>query len=290
MANNGLSTHNKTTAAHSAPVFPVAPPASAPPGSEPRCEIVLVTPELAAEWLKANTFNRRIQKRHVRQMANDLLEGRWPFNPQPISFGTDSSLLDGQHRLTAIVLAGVPVRMAVWFNVPLDARRIMDTGKTRSLSDVASITKSQAAVVNAMLRGMNHHPIATMSEKVVIFNRFTNEINFVLEQMSSAPKRGIGQAAVLGAITRASFHVSADEIAHFCKVLATGMPEQPRDATVIRLRDRLLQVRNGGGTTTSNEVYAYTISALRAFTEGRTLSKIYAASSDPYPLPTVASE
>lgn len=288
MANNGLGTHNKNNAVF----YAHAPTAGSGDGrgdGSPRCEVILVTPEMATEWLKANTMNRKIRKSHVRTLVRDIREGRWPFNPQPISFGTDGSLLDGQHRLHAIAMAETPVQLAVWFNVPLDARRVMDTGQTRNLSDIAGITKTQAAVAQSMIRGMGGHISASMAEKVVVFNRFATEIDFVIDQMGAAPKRGIGQASVLAAIVRASFYLKASDIAHFCEVLSSGMPKEDRDATVIRLRDRLLQVRTGGGTSAS-EVYAYTVSALRAFSEGRALSKVYAASSDPYKLPDPTGE
>lgn len=72
-----------------------------------------VTPEMASTWLKRNTKNRTISQDHVSRLADQMLSGRWCLNGQTISFDTVGRLLDGQHRLSAVIKSGVAVRMAV---------------------------------------------------------------------------------------------------------------------------------------------------------------------------------
>lgn len=288
MTSNGL---NHKTTQHHAPIIPTfaVPPPVVTQGAQPRCEIILVTPAMAEEWLKSNTMNRRIRKNHVRALARDIAEGRYMFNPQPVSFGTDGSLLDGQHRLTAIVKAGVPAPMAVWFNIALDTRRVMDTGKVRSLADVENLNNQRAALAVSMLRGAGGAVEATMAERVSFYRRFSTEIEFVLGQFTTL-RRGITQSSVLAAICRGSLYIKRDDIERFCRVLATGMPTgEERDATVIRLRDRLLQPRRSGGSAATSESYSITANALRAYADGRALSRIFAASTDLFPIPKAAS-
>lgn len=103
----------------------------------------LVTPEQAAEWLaQRNTRNRPKNERAIIALAKDITEGRWITSHQGIAFGEDGSLLDGQHRLSAIVLSGVAVRVMVTRNLPLEARDIIDLGGagTRRAQDVMAIT------------------------------------------------------------------------------------------------------------------------------------------------------
>jgi hypothetical protein len=60
-------------------------------------------------------------------------------NGQGIVLCSDGTLLDGQHRLAAVVLAQVTVAMLVVRNAPKDAFITMDSGKSRSLRDVLAI-------------------------------------------------------------------------------------------------------------------------------------------------------
>lgn len=289
MISNGLNTSNGASKHQS------TMPHAAPVGSDlnpPYCKEILVTPEVAARWLEANTFNRNITKSKVRAYVRDLLAGRWGFNPQPISFGTDRTLLDGQHRLTAVVESGVSVKMIVWFNVPPAARDVMDQGKPRSLRDVARISPLKAAISSSMMRGSSRaHISATVSEKAAFYQRFAAEIDWVMSVYQTS-RAGLRASTVYAAIVRASFHVAADDLKIFCEVLMSGMPTgQDRDATVIRLRDKLLQPKSGrNGAMVTLDSYGSTTSAIKAFSEGRALSKIYPASSELFPLPAATTE
>lgn len=108
--------------------------------------VVQVTPQMAKEWLeRANShgFNRRLKRRAVERYAADMRAGRWQLNGEPIIFGDagggDVLLLDGQHRLHAVVRAGVTVAMAVTRGVDVDAFLTIDSGVVRGPGDVMSI-------------------------------------------------------------------------------------------------------------------------------------------------------
>ena len=70
---------------------------------------VTVTPEMAREWLLANTdvpFNSQPGK--VDQYARDMASGHWPLMGEGIRFDEADQLVDGRHRLRACVQSGVP--------------------------------------------------------------------------------------------------------------------------------------------------------------------------------------
>jgi len=77
--------------------------------------VVLVSPELAAEWLKKNNTgeNRAVSQEVIANYAMDMKNNKWDLTHQGICFGEDGALVDGQHRLHAIVMAGVTVAMMV---------------------------------------------------------------------------------------------------------------------------------------------------------------------------------
>lgn len=105
--------------------------------------VIEITPEQAKAWLDLNTSNRRLKGRQIRAFASDMQAGRWAFNGEAIKFaGTyddPTKLLDGQNRLHAIVLAGVPVRMLVVFGVDPSAQSTMDSGAKRTAADNLAI-------------------------------------------------------------------------------------------------------------------------------------------------------
>mgnify|MGYP007026935052 CR=1 FL=1 len=88
---------------------------------------VFVTPEMASEWLEANRVNRRVRSRAVDRITRDIKRGRWIYNGQSIVFSKTWRLLDGQHRLMAIVAAGVAVEAAVATGVEDAAMDRIDT-------------------------------------------------------------------------------------------------------------------------------------------------------------------
>lgn len=249
-----------------------------------------VTPEVARQWLSANVNNRPVRRGRVSGYARDMAAGAWALSPQGIAFDVNGNLMDGQHRLLAVIEAGVTVKMLVWFDVPQIVRDVLDIGDPRELRDVAKITRNHAAVTLAMMRGPTTQPIrATMAERLAFYRRFSSEINDVVG-MFPGHRKGITQASVLGAIARAALHMRDRELRKFCHILWTGEGNAAtHEKTVMHLRDRLLLSSGSRGGRGQAEFHGMALSSLRAFHEGRTLTKIYPATSenDPFPLPEV---
>ncbi len=85
-----------------------------------------VTPQLAERYLAANSGNRNIVRSHVSAMARDIANGQWMFNAQPICFSASGRLLNGQHRLSAVIEAGEPIEVMVMRNLPEEAFETYD--------------------------------------------------------------------------------------------------------------------------------------------------------------------
>lgn len=102
-------------------------------------ETVHVSPEIAAEWLSHNTSNRNLRESRVGVLVRDMRAGRWQMTAEPVKFNGDGTLLDGQHRLTAVVRSGCTVPMAVARNVPHESQRVMDSGARRTASDALAL-------------------------------------------------------------------------------------------------------------------------------------------------------
>lgn len=96
-----------------------------------------VTPDQATVWLTQNSpHNRKINPHRVASMAEAMLAGQWVDTHQGIAFSPSGVLLDGQHRLRAIIRADVPVRLMVARGVPEESFGLLDRGQMRSLAQV----------------------------------------------------------------------------------------------------------------------------------------------------------
>lgn len=97
---------------------------------------MLVTPDIAREWLKVNKINRKIRHAMVKYLADQIRAGRWEKIGDGIDFHYDGTLLNGQHRLLAILLANMAVELLVVPGLTDDAYLVRDRGNTKSASDV----------------------------------------------------------------------------------------------------------------------------------------------------------
>jgi len=103
-------------------------------------EITKITPELASKWLEANfKNNRQIRQARVDAYASDMAAGNWTFTGEAVKFSIDGSLIDGQHRLSAIVASGKSIKMLIVKGVKPAAMTAMDTQMGRTLSNVLAI-------------------------------------------------------------------------------------------------------------------------------------------------------
>lgn len=255
---------------------------------------VCVSPDLAAEWLKRNPKNRRMRDTRVRKFARDMANGDWMETHQAIAFNCDGTLRDGQHRLAAIVESQTPQTFWVAENLGEQAVLHIDTHAPRSDADAFAIagrpvTKRTVAVAKQVWTGPRslggNRFILTRVELLNFIDKHAEALAFV-EHLPTA--RGVCNAAILGAIARAYYHVNREVLERFARVLIKGPQEdhQPRDVTALRLRDVAITVAGGAsGGAVKAELYRKTQTAIAAFAEGRALSKLYGTTADLFPLP-----
>lgn len=99
-----------------------------------RVKIENITPETAKIYLSKNIINRNVNAKRVSSYANDMQHGAWQLNGEAIRFNKKGELIDGQHRLLAIVKANIPVDMVVMNDIDNDVS-IYDRGRNRSVTD-----------------------------------------------------------------------------------------------------------------------------------------------------------
>lgn len=108
-------------------------------GNNEVVECVLITPEIAKELLKTNHNNRACREYVVEKYKNAILNDEWQFNGETIKLSKSGVLLDGQHRLHAIVEANKPVKMLLARNLDDNVFNTIDVGFSRHPGDILTV-------------------------------------------------------------------------------------------------------------------------------------------------------
>lgn len=255
-----------------------------------------ITAKQAEKYLTFNSNNRPLRKRLVEQYAKDMQAGNWRLTHQGVAFNCDGTLLDGQHRLAAIVQSGVTVQMLVARGVDSRSQLVMDDHAKRSAGDALSlarkekITQSQVAIIRGAVElsgNRNANKVRlTKQELDIVFDKFRPALEFVAEKMPNN-ERGVTSAPVQASIVLAWYYVKdLERLKTFCDVLTGKMlPENDGDRAAVVLREWLL--RNGMQSSTSRmEGFKKTQRAIVAFGEHNDIGKLYGTATY-YPWPLV---
>ena len=215
-----------------------------------------ITPNMATELLKQNTGNfRQINQGRVLRYADDMRHERWMFSGDPIRFDIDGQLLDGQHRLKAIIASGTTQRMVLMEGLLNESALTMDKGQPRSVRSWLTHkgTKNAVNVSSIAKHVMMHrkncwHVIAWgsaySSDSEII--QFAEDHDDTLQSAFRianhvGKKSGIG-TTILGAIMHEAAYPETCESIElcqwFCESMERGIGLSKTDA-VYHLRERL---------------------------------------------------
>jgi hypothetical protein len=117
----------------------ITAPAVTDPNAAPYNVVADVNPEMAKQLLEYNTKNRKLLPAAVKEYARAMKDGRWLFDGAPIRISSSGVVLDGQHRLQAIVQSGTTQRMSIWKNIDPATQAVMDTGRKRTFSNALTL-------------------------------------------------------------------------------------------------------------------------------------------------------
>lgn len=175
-----------------------------------------ITPEMAREYLKHNTKNRKIRQQHCLNMVRDMQSGDWQMNGESIKFNCDGQLLDGQHRLTAITKAERPVQMLVVRGIDRDSVKTIDAGAKRTAGDALTFHGAKSAnslsaacrYAISMRGNPTMRPLSVTNTEVVRFYELHRGIEAECKNQSRAPS---GFGSIIAAVAYA-FRFSGENV------------------------------------------------------------------------------
>lgn len=256
--------------------------------NEPKLQIVAVTPEMAEQWLGKNTQNRNLRKNPVAAMARDMQAGAWHLNGETIKFDSTGKLLDGQHRLHAVILANRTIDLIVITGLESESMSTIDAGAKRKFSDLLQIrgesgTYSIAAIARRGFMWDQGHksnngnitPTNTEMDQWLSLNPSAIEASQVASRLGTSkvlPPSVIGLCYVLFArldAEAAEFFLehTARDAEYFLERGATTedlYAAQP----AFSLRKKIKSIREHGGRVNETTALAYTIQAWNSWRKG----------------------
>lgn len=121
-----------------------------------RFETIPITPAMAKKMLKEKRDNRNVAVNYVRRLADAMERGEWVLNSMPIVVDKNGKLIDGQHRLGAIILYNKTVKMTIAYDVDKDAYKTIDIGRKRTPGDMLSLQGEKDCNVLASVIRLYH--------------------------------------------------------------------------------------------------------------------------------------
>lgn len=251
-----------------------------------KTEVEQIHPAQAQKYLEHNLNNRRLREGAVRRFAREMECGRWYLHHQGIAFNDAGQLIDGQHRLKAIILSGKTIEMNVTRGIRDNgtvAAHFIDIGNVRSIGDQLSITTGMKNANNIVAAariigdicyadggkfsqggGANSYTIPIVQG---ILKHYEEQIQLVLMALSHSKLRPAG---VVGAM---AFCANAyPGVLRFAEGVGTGEMLEA-DSPELALRNWLLQPRQNKKIGRS-ELFEIVAGAARAYLDDKPLSKV----------------
>ena len=240
-----------------------------------------VTPGDAQEILDRRANNRPIRERRASAIAEEIRIGRFAENGESLIFDDQGKLMDGQHRMRAIVLANKPIISFCVHDVPRKYFATIDDCSKRTGGDVLGIAGHQHAMVVASVArwiikydsGFSPSPGSawvTIPNRMIVEitkknNDITDAVTFILSL--SEIKRIMPPSIASFCYLMAARHDHKKAQEFFTKLasgeqLETGNP-------ILTLRNRFIDLAGQKHTALGVEKTAWIIKAWNAFVDGR---------------------
>ena len=264
--------------------------------SDIQIEKISISPAFAAELLKGNVANRSLIKRKIAQYVSDMKNGLWtPDTAETVKLTKNMRVLDGQHRLHAIVIAGVTIDMFVAYNVPETAMNNIDTGTARSVKNIVELNGiPNAQHISSMLKKYiayvmfpnlpDHDPVkkggADANMVLKLYNEKPDTWQEIVSKISKSKKIFKIELSYLMAWYGLCLDIDEADTTLFFDMLIAGLFTNEKDPIRL-LREYLISNKVGNDSRATQ--YAIFVKAWNLFRSKKTVSILRYQSNEIYP-------
>jgi len=267
---------------------------------------VLVTPELAKTLLGGNLKNRPRSNRNFKRLCSQLRAGKWKVNGATISFSRNWLLLDGQHRLFAIVETGIPALCIIGFGFDPAVFATLDQGAKRTNADNLAIAgfasprllAGAIGVYQAAKNGavVNNTARAIEPEECVRLAQATPHLQTAVKKARDYHRRGARfvSDSLIGGLMARGMEIDKRTTTRFFDYLLNDNCKGVRPTVIQKLRTQLLRdYMDKSRSPNASFTAAVIIKVWNAYRQGQSLRCLKytpetvidgVSSGEPYPI------
>lgn len=261
----------------------------------------IITPKQAERLLQTvqHKKNRIIRDANVDRLAQDMIEGRFKYNGDTIRIDEDGDLMDGQHRLSAIVKSGLPQRMDVVRGLPREVMSTIDIGEPRNAAswlqirgyENANTLAAASKLLEAYLEAKLHVVTSRGKYSGLKAEQMVKKYPGIQDSVKhtrrlydhGALRETVGSRAACALFHYLFSEVDVQKADIFFERLSTGENLSKTDP-IYELREQLLKFSGSKKIKmTQAHTFALIIKAWNAFYEGRQIKALKYAKEEKFP-------
>lgn len=211
-----------------------------------------ITPERAEAALATSKGNPRWKNKtvdygNVSNIARDIEAGNWKPGNGSIAFDEDGNLIDGHHRMKAVVMANKPIDVWVCYGVDADGKNHIDDNKSRTVTQRMGVNKfiPGMASMHMKCKMRNSKTVATVAEIEAFMKTYKNELDAVLPLGETQKGAHITTTSyfLYSALCALRCGVPFETVSKFGNSLNTGFIDGDEESAVIAVRNQLVNLR-----------------------------------------------
>lgn len=263
------------------------------PASHVSVTVETIGPDLARQYLARNQNNRPLSTTRVAQYASDMRSGSWMLTHQGICFDDGGVLIDGQHRLHALIESGASATFQVTRGAAHQSFGVIDRPHYRRSGQILSVegvkNPNIVAAATTLLGSYILHPKSvglggwsrtlTGSEFLATFNVNRGIVESVAK-VSSLGLKKLGEESVFAFCHYVFAAEDSEKAASFFDILASGVGLTNRHP-VYMLRERLIAGKSRSTKMKRGFKISLIFKAFRAYLDGRELGVLKLLEGEP---------
>lgn len=256
-----------------------------------KADVVLVTASIAKDWLSSMIPNQRNPSlATVNKYANEMKAGRWEVS-SALSFNDQGHLIDGQHRLLAVIKSEVPTPFLIVGNLPSSAALKFDIGRSRTAVNIANlqgcewVTNKHISTYKGMFISptvIANIPLISHEETLEGVVKHREAIDFVLSRVHGTWTN----ACLTSVVARAYYSQNHKRLEEFLEVVTIGVCKNDDDSAASALREFWSRKSKDFSSMSSRRVslVRITTNALRRFIKKSKVKSLQETTENYFPV------
>lgn len=239
-----------------------------------------VGPEYAAFLLEGNSKNRPISKSGVEFLSRQMKEGLFKYNGDTIRIDRNGNLLDGQHRLSAIVMSGTTHMMTIIGGLDPETFSTIDQGRKRTTGDLFAISGStignhgQYAAASKVLLTIERKLMPSSyrilsGRNDLIIDCFKRNEKLIRDGMRYAHRKNITKIIPKSAVAACFAHYAQENYSDTCEFFEDLSSVHPKFKIVSMLKDKMQDNKASKQKMVSDEIPCLLMKALKKHLSGQ---------------------